>query len=188
MPKYLFALIIALLPTQLLARDVAGVDIPEQLTITPGNHIFLNGAGIRTKFVFDIYVGALYLKQNSKDINTILAMEGPKRILMHFLYDEVEKEKLTDGWTEGFTNNNSSEQFSSLKERLMTFNGLFQSVKKGDVIMLDFIPGVGTEVHINDKIKGSVPGKDFYQALLKVWLGDAPADSTLKNGLLGIQE
>ncbi|MDH5407386.1 MAG: chalcone isomerase family protein [Gammaproteobacteria bacterium] len=186
MPKLIIVFLISLLPSQLLARDVAGVDIAEQLTITPGNHIFLNGAGVRSKFVFDIYVGALYLKKPSKDINEILNMDGPKRILMHFVYDEVEKEKLTDGWIDGFKNNNSAEQFAQLNERLQKFNSYFITVKKNDVIMLDYIPGVGTEIHINNDVKGSIPGQDFYHALLKVWLGEIPADPELKKAMLGI--
>lgn len=113
-------------------------------------------------------------------------MPGQKRILMHFLYDEVAKEKLTDGWNDGFENNNTAEQFTTLKPRLGKFNAMFQTVKKGDVILLDYLPGIGTEVHINEQVKGTVLGEDFYQALLKVWLGDDPADDDLKNAMLGI--
>lgn len=189
MIKRLFTLCLIVIPFHLHALEIEGVEIPKQIALLdPGNNIKLNGAGIRTKFVFNIYIGALYLKKKSSDVNTILTMPGQKRIMMHVLYDEVSKEKLTSGWTDGFQNNNSSEIFTSLKPRLDKFNTLFQTVKKGDIILLDYLPGIGTEVHINDGLKGMIPGDDFYQALLKVWLGNEPADANLKNAMLGIHD
>lgn len=176
-------------PGRLLALELEGVKLPAQVTLLdPGNRISLNGAGVRSKFVFDIYVGALYLKQKSNKVDAILKMPGQKRIAMHFLYDEVAKEKLVDGWIDGFKNNNNAETFKALQERLNQFNKLFVTVKKGDVIYLDYLPGIGTEVRINDEMKGMIPGEDFYQALLKVWLGENPADESLKQGMLGLSE
>jgi hypothetical protein len=35
------------------------------------------------------------------------------------------------------------------------------------------------------EVLGTVQGEDFYRALLKVWLGDKPADKGLKKAWLG---
>lgn len=168
------------------AREISGVKLPEQIELA-GTQLPLNGAGIRSKFIFDIYVGALYLPQKTKDVKQALAMAGPKRVLMHFLYDEVEKEKLTDGWNDGFEDNLSDKDFAAIKSRLADFNKLFVTVKKGDQILLDYVPGTGTQVIINMQRKGSVPGADFNLALLKVWLGDDPVDDDLKEAMLGTE-
>ncbi|MDH5178397.1 MAG: chalcone isomerase family protein [Gammaproteobacteria bacterium] len=185
----LITLSLLLIPVNVSALEIVGVEIPEQVTLLdPGNRINLNGAGIRSKFVFNIYIGALYLKTQSSDVDTILNMKGQKRVMMHILYDEVSKEKLINGWNDGFSNNHSSEEFAKLQARLTQFNSLFTTVKKGDVITLDLLPDIGTEVRINEEIKGMIPGNDFYQALLKVWLGDSPADGTLKKAMLGIKD
>ena len=168
----------------LYARDISGVSLPEQIELA-GQQLPLNGAGIRTKFIFDIYVGALYLPQKTKDVKQAISMAGPKRIQMHFLYDEVEKEKLTSGWTEGFENNLSDKAFAALESRLADFNKLFVTVKNGDQILLDYVPATGTQVIINKQNKGTVAGADFNTALLKVWLGDDPADDDLKEAMLG---
>lgn len=168
------------------AKEISGIKIAEQIEIG-GQVLALNGAGIRSKFVFDIYIGALYLPQKTQDVKQALSMAGPKRVLMHFLYDEVEKEKLTNGWTDGFENNLPSKDFDALKPRLADFNKLFVTAKKGDQIMLDYDPKVGTQVIINTQNKGSVPGADFNRALLLVWLGEDPADSNLKEGMLGTE-
>lgn len=166
------------------AREISGITVPEQIELA-GTQLPLNGAGIRTKFVFDIYIGALYLPQKTKDVKQAINMAGPKRVLMHFLYDEVEKEKLTDGWTDGFEDNLSDKDFAALKPRLADFNKLFVTTKRGDQILLDYVPGTGTQVIINTQNKGNVPGEDFNSALLKIWLGDDPADDDLKEAMLG---
>jgi len=168
------------------AREVAGISIPEKITLANQQILSLNGAGIRTKFFFDIYVGALYVTQPGlKTTEAVLANTEAKRISMHFLYDEVSKEKLNTGWQDGFELNQDEAQMKKLKQRLNQFKALFITVKKGGVIEIDYIPGKGTQVTINTVVKGNIAGNDFHQALMKVWLGNEPADWGLKDALLG---
>jgi len=166
------------------ALEVAGVDVPQTVNVA-NNQLVLNGAGIRKKFFFKIYVGALYLTTKGSNINAILADTGPKSIVMTFLYKEVETEKLVDGWNEGFANNSSAREINKLKERINRFNRMFVTVHRGDVIRLDYLPDKGTQVMINSTVKGIIEGEDFSRALLKIWLGQEPADSNLKDAMLG---
>jgi hypothetical protein len=168
----------------LSALEVAGVKIDDQLQVG-GTPLVLNGAGVRSKFFVKVYVGALYLSKTSRSVSDILALPGPKRVAMHFLHDEVSQEKLVDAWNEGFRKNQSEESMKTLGPRIEQFNKLFQTVHKGDVITLDYIPDDGTTVRINGTEKGKVPGADFNRALLEVWLGKEPVDSDLKRALLG---
>ena len=92
---------------------------------------------------------------------------------------------MVDGWNEGFAANNTTEEIKSLQGRINSFNSFFDTIKKGDVIRLDYIPGEGTQVWINDAKKGAVEGEYFNRALLKVWLGDKPGDKGLKKAWLG---
>ena len=168
-----------------LAQPLAGIDIPERVQLAnPDQTLQLNGAGIRSKFIFDIYVGALYLEHKAKTTTAVLAQTGPNRVSMHFLYKEVTREKLVAGWNEGFANNTRSKQFKTLKPRLDRFNAFFHSVKRGDTIQFDYASPATTQVRINGELKGSIPGADFNKALLKVWLGDEPADADLKQAML----
>jgi len=175
-----------LISHDVMAREIAGVTLEESVAVGPQNtKLILNGAGVRSKFFFKIYVGALYLPTKSGNVDTILSSSGPNRVVMHFLYDEVSKKKLVDGWNEGFENNSTKEEMATLRKRLETFNSMFRTVKENDVIQFDFIPGSGTSVLINKDKMGAVEGADFNKALLKVWLGDEPADDNLKEGMLG---
>ena len=166
------------------AREIAGVTIPESVTIK-NKVLVLNGAGIRKKLFIKVYVGALYLTVKRGAVGEILSDPGAKRIVMSFLYKEVTAEKLVAGWNEGFAGNNTAEELKLLQDRINQFNSLFTTVRKGDEIRLDYMPQEGTRVWINDALKGTIPGEDFSRALLKIWLGSKPSDAGLKEAMLG---
>jgi len=166
------------------AQKIAGVTVPETDNME-STVLVLNGAGIRKKFFVKVYVGALYLTRKKTTVAQILSDPGAKRIVMSFLYKEVSAEKLVDGWNEGFESNNSAEELRVLQDRINRFNSFFTTVRKGDVIRLDYTPEQGCRIWLNDMLKGSVAGEDFYRALLKIWLGSKPADVGLKDAMLG---
>ncbi len=170
-----------------LATEIAGVKIPDTIQID-NETLLLNGVGIRTKFFFDIYIGSLYVKNKDSNSERIINSPQSKRINLNFLYKEVDKEKLTNGWITGFKNNNSAEVFTTLKKRLDKFNSYFITMHRGDNIQLDFLSSNNTRITINNKLKGEISGTDFQKALLRVWLGDDPADYNLKEALLGLSE
>ena len=181
----LFGILLLLLSSvNATALEIAGVDVPQSVNVE-NKVLVLNGAGIRKKFIIKVYVGALYLPVKRNAVSGILADPGAKRIVMNFLYKEVSAEKLVDGWNEGFAKNNSAQELQALQERINQFNSMFVTVRKGDEIRLDYLPGTGTQVSINNTLKGTVPGEDFSKALLKIWLGSEPADGNLKEAMLG---
>lgn len=170
------------------ARDIAGVTVQETLQAVEGTVLHLNGAGIRSKFFFDIYIAELYMEHPANSADEVIGAEGRKRLVMHFLYDKVEKEKLVEGWNEGFAGNTRADEVAKLQDRINRFNELFVDVKKNDVIVLDFTPGLGTVVTIADQEKGAIPGKDFNDGLLRIWLGDKPVAKGLKEKLLSYKK
>ena len=167
------------------ARTIEGVELAERVTARDGTQLQLHGAGVRDKFIFDIYVGALYLTSTGQDLDTIMGSNQPARIEMHFLYDEVEAEKLASAWREGFAGNNDREVMDTIGPRLEAFVRLFPTAVEGDVFAMEYLPGGGTEVTINGEPAGTVEGDVFFNALLGVFLGPKPADGKLKRGMLG---
>lgn len=182
---------ICLLLTMLLlgplvsAREIAGVTLPDTAQLSPdGTTLVLNGAGVRRKFFFKIYAAGLYLPTRQTTSEAIVNLPGPKRVRMHFLYKEVDREKLIIGWQEGFANNLDSASLAQMSSRLTQFNQLMRTMRQGDVIDLDFLPEEETQVRFNGELQGRIEGADFYAALLQVWLGKNPVDSDLKSALL----
>lgn len=179
-----FILLNWLTPVQ--AREVAGIAIPEQVrTHADDASLTLNGAGLRRKLFVTIYVGALYLPEPAREVDEIIAMPGAKRFSMHFVHKEITPDKLVPVWNTGFEKNLPADKFRALRPRIANFNGLFPTLRKGDRVDLDILPGRGVQVWINGKLRGKVTGDDFSRALLRIWLGEHPADTGLKRALLG---
>jgi len=186
---FFMTLLVVLFSSTSYARQLGDVSLPDKVKISGSDvSLQLNGMGYRTKFVFKIYVGALYTAAKVETRDAAQAAKGPKRVVMHMVYDEVSHEKITDGWNDGFEENTSDDQLEKLQSRLKTFNSYFPDLKEGDVIFLDYIPTKGTRVTINGDEKNFIEGADFYAALLDVWLGEEPADDDLKDAMLGEAE
>lgn len=169
------------------AREIAGIHVDETVVV-PGvaQTLKLNGTAVRTKFFIKVYVAALYVTETSTNASTLLASVSARRMLMQMLYSEVEKEKLVKAWQEGFEKNLSAAEYAAIKPRLDRFNNLFSAMRKHDIALIDFVPGVGTRVTIRGEEKGVIEGADFYRAVLSVWIGDEPAMDGIKDGLLGV--
>jgi len=171
------------------ARQFKGVNVPEEVALAAEHkNIVLNGVGMRTKFFFDIYVGALYLESAANTREAVLSQSGAKRVFMHFVYDEVPVEKLVSGWNQGFEDNLTEEQLSALADRIKVFNALFDTVHAGDEVLLDYLPELGTRITVKGEVKGVIEGEDFNRALLDIWLGDEPADESLKAAMLNAED
>jgi hypothetical protein len=173
-----------LLPGLSRAVEIEGISLPESVQLE-NKTLQLNGAGMRTKFFFDIYVAGLYLEQRSSSADEIINSNTSRRLTMDFLYGEVSQKKLTKGWNHGFKKNQPDKKMRALRKRLDRFNKFFITAHKGDRIVFDFLSNGRTRVQTNGNINGIISGADFQQALLAVWLGKKPADTNLKKSLLG---
>lgn len=169
------------------AAELSGVFIDDEIQAADGQTLILNGVGLREKFWVDVYVGSLYLPSKSDDVAEILSKPGPWRVQLDFVYKEVASEKLLKGWREGFEKNQSAETLEKLKSQIDQFNSYFEtSAVKKDQFVFDYIPSTGTRISKNQKLLGTIGGEDFKNALLEIWLGNHPADKSLKRGMLGM--
>ena len=189
MRSWVLAMWLAVATIGAYAAEVGGVKLEDKLRLIPtGPELVLNGAGIRTRAIFKVYVGALYLSEKKTAANDVLALAGPKRVSMTMLRD-LTAQQLSEALAEGIRNNASAAEQEALKGRIDELLGIMDALneaKKGDAILLDFLPESGTRVMVNGRPRGKpIAGEDFYRALLKIWLGDKPVDGDLKKGMLG---
>jgi len=169
-----------------LAAEVVGVTLADKVSVD-GHALVLNGAGVRTKVFFKIYVGSLYLPQKAQDLVGVLA-KSPRRIQMNMLRD-LTADQLVDALIGGLNDNNSpaemavvKEPMNELVEILLRFRDV--DVKKNDVLTMDFVDG-GTRVALNGETRGVIQGRAFGGALTRIWLGEKPAQGSLKKAMLG---
>jgi Chalcone isomerase-like len=172
------------------AAEIEGVKLADKVRVGAsegGPELLLNGVGVRTRLVFKVYVGALYLQQKRSTSEAVLDDAGPKRVLLHMLRD-VTADQLFSALNDGLKGNHTADQLAKLEAQTQAFEAIFkklQQAKTGDVILLDFVPGTGMRVTVNGDVKGAIAGAEFYTALLRVWLGEKPAEASLKKAMLG---
>ena len=166
------------------AMEVEGVKLDEKVSVGK-SQLVLNGAGVRSKFIVDVYVGALYLPAKNSDEAAVIKADTPNRIAMHFLYSKVKRADAVEAWNEGFAANLTADELSSMKVQIDAFNAMFPDLRKGDSVYIDYQPGKGTSVIINGKHKGSVKGAAFNRAVQSIWLGKKPVTKDLKKAMLG---
>lgn len=180
------ALIAALVAVPgLHAAEVAGVRVDDAIKV--GNsELVLNGAGLRSKLFIKVYVGALYVGQKATTPAAIYDSPQPRRMVMRMMRD-LDADSLGSALDEGLRNNHSPAELAEIKTQADQLGGIMKGIGKareGDTIGIDFSAD-GVAVSLNGEMRGKVAGAGFAKALLKVWLGDKPADASLKKALLG---
>ncbi|HUK66454.1 MAG TPA: chalcone isomerase family protein [Anaeromyxobacteraceae bacterium] len=182
MSPSLLAALVLLLTAPGTSREVSGVEVPGTFT-AGGQELKLNGAGLRRKFIVNVYVGALYLAELSHDAEAVVAVEAPKAVRMAFLRD-VTRSQMMGAFREGFENN-TKEGLSDLLAKLSAVEGSLPNLKRGEVLVVRYEPGQGSTIGVEGQPSVTVPGKDFADALFRCWLGPRPADDSLKKAMLG---
>ncbi len=171
------------------AAEIEGVNLPERAEIGgDGSELVLNGAGVRVRLIFKVYVAALYLPAKMDNGEAILRGDGPRRLFMQMLRN-LTADQLIGSMNDALRETLTPEEREPLESRLKQFNAIFETlgeVKAGMQIVIDYLPELGTIVRVNREEKERIPGADFNQALLRMWIGDRPRDVELKKALLGI--
>ena len=169
------------------ALEIAGVKLADEVRVGDVG-LQLNGAGIRTKLFFKVYVGALYLPQKQSSAEAIISGEREHRVALHLLR-ELSSEKLLNAFNDAIAENHTPAELVALGAQLKQMKQIFDAVKEvktGDVITLDYMPASGTQISVNGTLKGTIIGIAFNAALLKIWLGENPVQGDLKLKLLGL--
>jgi hypothetical protein len=172
------------------AVEVQSVKFAERVRFAEnGSELIINGMGVRKRVFVSVYVGALYLPRKTPSAEAILAADtSPRRLAIHILRDEITAEQLLGSFREGLEANNPPADLAAVSAGVRQLDALFTAariVKRGDLILFDYLPESGTKITIGNEVKGTIPGAEFNRALMKIWLGAKPVDPELKKALLG---
>ncbi len=177
----IFALMVA---AGVHAAEVGGVKLDDKASVG-GQDLVLNGAGIRTRAIFKVYVGSLYVPAKASTFAGV-AEKAPRRIQLNILRT-LSAEQLVDALSDGIKDNSSPTELAAIKpqvDQMVAIMKAFPEVKEKDVVTLDFVDGA-TKIGLNGAAKGSIAGDAFNRGLTKIWLGDNPVQGDLKRAMLG---
>lgn len=169
------------------AVEVAGAQVPETVRVGAAE-LQLNGAGIRTRAIFKVYVGALYLVERKSAAADAMALRGPKRVALHLLRD-LSVDQLGGALNDGLAANLSEAELAKFKPQIDELKATMEAVgaaREKSLVTLDLGADGVTRISLDGAAKGKpIAGEEFFRALMRIWLGDKPVDRALKSAMLG---
>ncbi len=180
---YLSLLALWIIPFSVSAIELGGITMPD--TLDAEQSLILNGAGIRSKFVFELYVAGLYLGEKSSKAKDIIAAEEPMALRLHIISPKITSKKMIKATWKGFENATRGNT-TAIETEIEQFLGAFSDkISVGDVFEFVYTPHVGTVISKNGVAELTIDSVAFKQALFGIWLSDRPAQAPLKGALLG---
>ena len=148
------------------------------------------GSGIRTKPILGaIYELTLFVPESleTADAKMIIEADQPMEFILQIQSRLITRAKFVEVTTEGFE---KAARSGYAAPNTQAFLAQFSAVefKKGDFVLMRYVDGaLATTYRKADGAEtalGSIPGLDLKKALFAIWLGDVPAQESLKQSLL----
>jgi hypothetical protein len=181
----------------LLALASSGVAAAPTQTVFPsevqvqGAKLQLNGAGTRHKAIFKVYDMGLYTPAKVNSPEALLAQPGPARLQFTALR-EIPGTDLGLLFIKGMQENSPKDKVQKhalASRRLIEIFSGKAKLLPGDTFAMDYQPGKGTLFFIQGQPQGNPVGDaEFFEMVLKIWVGASPADHLLKKALLGLDQ
>jgi hypothetical protein len=152
-----------------------------------GRNLVLNGEATRTVWGFEVYKIRLYLPETMRDADQILGSRSEAKRIEIVMERTVDEKQFSSTVQQNIDNNFSDEEKEKFAGQLKEFLGCFNNgadLEPGNVITIDYAPQEGTVVKLDGRTLDTIPGADFYHALLRLWIGK-PLQKSIKEGLVG---
>ena len=180
-------ILLLLLACSAQAGELEGVQLDDRVQVD-GQALELNGMAVRTRLYFKVYVAGLYLPQKVSSAQTAIEGQGAKRIVLVMMRDAT-ADQFCDSIEVGMAANNSEADVDLVRPQAEALFAKIRAVgtaRTGMRIVLDYSPSAAaTTLFIDGAAQGApMAGPDFFRALLRIWLGERPAQPDLKRMLL----
>lgn len=178
MKKIIRTLLAVVLTTQIIATQ-AQDETFQDLT--------MNGLSSFSKLRKEYYIGALFLESLSNDVQSIVNMEGKKRMEMRITIDEWSPRRFSKQWNEAIYLNNAPDIQEEFADQIQAFIDIAKDdLKTGDIIIIDMDPNTGTSVYLDGQRILKSSNNAFFYVLLNTWIGNKPPSSDFKQNILAL--
>ena len=159
------------------AVSVGGIELPQQR-----DELTLQGAGLLRKgFVFNIYVGALYLARETDAANVLSSV--PKRLDIHYFHNTPKKHMVRVA-EETLRKNFPAERWARHKDNIAILHNAYRDGKKGGCASLIYRPKAGLTYGMDGATVVTIKDDAFANDYFRGWLDEKPSSATIKKGLL----
>jgi len=180
------ALLLVLTAAGAPALELEGFAVPESEQVQ-GESLLLNGAAVRRVAFFKMEVAALYLPERQQAADAVAAHPGAKRLRIVLLRD-VDSGLLAKKFRSDLVGVSTSQEWNQVARDAEVLVGSFgsTSLRRGDVITLDWLPGAGLAPSHNGRVLAApIRGELLYQLVLRIFVGPS-ADTETRGRLLGL--
>jgi Chalcone isomerase-like len=182
-------LLTCLTATSVANTELAGVRYAP--TMRSGNvNLSLNGSGIIYKAIYKQYTVGLYVSKKSSNSNELVNQPGPKQLRFVVLIP-MRVDAMGKMLARGIELNTTRPEFHKIIPDTIEMGRVFSKMKRmypGDTVAIDYTPQLGTRFLVNERPVGqAIAGPNFFNAVLKSWVGDKPNSQDLKNELLNVK-
>lgn len=149
-----------------------------------GSILKLRGIALGKYYAHDNFVAALYTQATVATPQDVLSDTGPKRMWIVYLRP-VENHQLY--WRNAIKINNAPQIYEQEQLKINQFLKMINSrLQAGDTLLIEFVPNVGTKVVIKGSFKGIIKGNEFFNLVLKTWLGRFPPSEKFRYDLFNL--
>ena len=172
------------------AIELEGVPVKESI-VMDGTALTLNGAAVLKRGYFKTNVTAIYLTEPRHTMDGIFKLRGPKRIELTILRD-LTGPMLSRYFVADFKQSSTEAEFKQLIGEVGRLGGIYATinkVSKGDVVRLDWHPGVGITGSINGKpivdTSEAMNSELMFHIFLRMYMTTAGNGADYQQALLG---
>ena len=130
----------------------------------------------------DVYAAALYAPA---DISAKQAWDQQKAMrLALYYFRDIDRNDVIKAATTTLERQQSAATLARLKSELDQLHASFRNIRSGDRYALDFRPGRGLNLEINEQVVFSSRDEELAKAYLGIWLAPKGLSDSLRKSLL----
>jgi hypothetical protein len=153
------------------ARVMSGVRMPDAIYLQ-GKELLLDHMDLKKKLFFEIYVWGLYLEHTPGSIQEAISYGGPKQLQLHFRRG-LKRDQLAEAFRD-FLAHSPAARSPEMRRHSETLVRSLRAVRKGDSLLITYLPDKGLLISGEASRGALIPGKDFADVLFTAWLRENP--------------
>ena len=144
----------------------------------------INGISIHSELGQESFIGAILSDTLTTNSTELLTSNEEKQIQVRVLANRLSARRFRRLWIEGLAINASTRELEEQSRNMADFSNMLKvSMTKGDIFAVQR-DTTSVKVIINGSTLGEIEDPNFFDLLLRTWIGPVPLSSTFRDGLL----
>lgn len=153
--------------------------------LTLANELMLNGLAPYQYLSKTFYLASFYAEQPITSTAQFAADTGAKRMVIKVSADKWSPRQFNQMWKQDIAINNNLRANPEVVELITAFTETpSDDFTRGDTIVVDYVPGQGTRITLNDADWLRSGDDALFRTLANAWLGDIPTSLRFQEAML----